>query len=159
VEREPELSFQGVYRVDPGASEVTLVVDEQEFEAPNGLCFSPDESLLYINDTQRALIRVYTVQSDGTLTEGRVFYENIAGGPPGQPDGMKCDEQGNIWVTGPGGVWVISPESRRLATIEVPEPVGNLAWGGPDWRTLYIAASTSLYRLPTRVASASLPYH
>jgi gluconolactonase len=159
VARDQELSFQGVYRLAPDASEVTLVVDEYEFEAPNGLCFSPDESRLYVNDTVRALIRVYDVRSDGALTDGRLFFENIAGGAPGAPDGMKCDERGNVWVTAPGGIWVISPAAQLLGTIDVPEVVGNLAWGGPGWRTLYITASSSVYRLPTRVASARLPYH
>jgi gluconolactonase len=77
----------------------------------------------------------------------------------GIPDGMKCDERGNIWVTGPGGVWVISPQGEHLGVVGVPENVGNISWGGSDWKTLYIPSSTSLYRVPTKVASAKLPYH
>jgi gluconolactonase len=77
----------------------------------------------------------------------------------GIPDGMKCDERGNIWVTGPGGVWVISSDAEHLGIVEVPENVGNLAWGGSDWKMLYMPSSTSLYRVPTKVASARLPYH
>ena len=87
-------------------------VGEDEFEMPNGLCFSPDESLMYINDTPRAHIKVYDVNADGTLANGRMFFEGIGTGviEEGIPDGMKCDERGNIWVTGPGGVWVITPD-------------------------------------------------
>ncbi len=161
IEREQELSFQGVYRVPAGGGEPELVVGEDEFEQPNGLCFSPDESLMYINDTPRALIRLYDVQADGTLSGGRPFLDGIGSGviEEGVPDGMKCDERGNIWVTGPGGVWVISPEGEHLGVIEVPENVGNIGWGGPGWRTLYMPSSTSLYRVQTKVASARLPYH
>jgi gluconolactonase len=161
LEREQDLSFQGVYRLAPGGGDPELVVAEDEYEQPNGLCFSPDESLMYINDTPRALIRVYDVQADGTLANGRPFFDGIGSGviEEGIPDGMKCDERGNIWVTGPGGVWVISPEAEHLGVIEVPENVGNIAWGGPDWKTLYMPSSTSLYRVPTKIASAPLPYH
>ncbi|MBV9917804.1 MAG: SMP-30/gluconolactonase/LRE family protein [Solirubrobacterales bacterium] len=161
LEREQDLSFQGVYRIAPGGGDPDLVVSEDEFEQPNGLCFSPDESLLYINDTPRALIRVYDVQGDGSLTNGRPFAANIGSGviEEGIPDGMKCDQQGNIWVTGPKGVWVFSPEGEHLGTVEVPENVGNIAWGGPDWKMLYMPSSTSLYRVATKVASARLPYH
>jgi gluconolactonase len=77
----------------------------------------------------------------------------------GIPDGMKLDDRGNIWVTGPRGLWVISPEGEHLGIVEVPENVGNIAWGGPDWKMLYIPSSTSVYRLPTKVASDHLPYH
>jgi gluconolactonase len=161
LERDQHLSFQGVYRIPPDGGDPELVVAEDEFEQPNGLCFSPDESLMYINDTPRALIRVYDVRADGTLTNGRLFFEGIGNGviEEGVPDGMKCDERGNVWVTGPGGVWVISPEGEHLGVIEVPENVGNLTWGGSDGKTLYMPSSTSLYRVSTKVASAPLPYH
>ena len=113
VERERELGFQGVYRLPSGGGDPQLLVDD--FEQPNGLCFSPDESLLYINDTPRAHIRVFDRRADGTIANGRMFFENIGSGviEEGIPDGMKCDERGNIYVTGPGGVWVIS--ARRGA--------------------------------------------
>jgi gluconolactonase len=161
LERDQDLSFQGVYRIAPGGGDPELVVGEDEFEQPNGLCFSPDESLLYINDTPRALIRVYDVNADGTLSGGRLFFEGIGSGviEEGIADGMKCDEGGNIWVTGPGGVWVISANAEQLGVVEVPENVGNIAWGGSDWKMLYMPSSTSLYRVPTKVASAHLPYH
>jgi gluconolactonase len=161
IEREQDLSFQGVYRIAPGGGDPELAVAEEEFEQPNGLCFSPDESLMYINDTPRALIRVYDVQADGTLSGGRPFFDGIGSGviEEGIPDGMKCDERGNIWVTGPGGVWVISPDGEHLGVVGVPENVGNIAWGESGWKMLYVPSSTSLYRVPTRVASARLPYH
>jgi gluconolactonase len=161
LEREQDLSFQGVYRIAAGGGEPELAVAEDEFEQPNGLCFSPDESLMYINDTPRSLIRVYDVEPDGTLSNGRLFFDGIGSGviEEGIPDGMKCDERGNIWVTGPGGVWVISADAEHLGVVEVPENVGNLGWGGSDWKELYMPSSTSLYRVRTKVASAKLPYH
>ena len=158
VEREQQLSFQGVYRIAPGGGDPELLVDD--FEQPNGLCFSPDESLLYINDTSRAHIRVFDVQPDGSIANGRMFFDNIGSGviEEGIPDGMKCDERGNVYVTGPGGVWVISPEGEHLGVIEVPENVGNLTWGGPDWSDMYMPSSTSLYRIRMRVSGNRLPY-
>jgi gluconolactonase len=158
VERERELGFQGVYRIPPGGGDLQLLVDD--FEQPNGLCFSPDESLLYINDTPRAHIRVFDRQDDGTIANGRMFFENIGSGviEEGIPDGMKCDEQGNIYVTGPGGIWVISPEAEQLGVIEVPENTGNLNWGGDDWKELYIPSTTSVYRIRMKVAGNRLSY-
>lgn len=158
VERNRELDFQGVYKIPPEGGEVELLVDD--FETPNGLCFSPDEKLLYINDSTRALIRVFDVKSDGSVTNGRIFIENIGHGTveEGFPDGMKCDELGNIYVSGPGGIWVINPLGKHLGIIRIPEVVGNLNWGEDDWKTLYIAATTSIYRIPMKVAGARLSY-
>ena len=124
IERERELGWQGVFRIPPGGGqdELDLAVAEDEFEMPNGLCFSPDEKLMYINDTPRAYIKVFDVNADGTLSNGRMFFEGIGTGviEEGIPDGMKVDELGNVWVTGPKGVWVISPDGEHLGTIEVP---------------------------------------
>ena len=158
LERERELSFQGVYRVPPGGGEVQLLVDD--FETPNGLCFSPDESLLYINDTTRAHIRVFDVKPDGSIGNDRIFFENIGRGvaEEGVPDGMKCDELGNIYVSGPGGIWVITPDAEHLGIIRIPEGMGNFNWGGSDWKTLYVAASTSVYRIHMQVAGNRLCY-
>jgi gluconolactonase len=160
VERERELGWQGVFRVGPDGGDPVLVVGQHEYEQPNGLCFSPDESLLYINDTPKAWIKVYDVGADNTLSNGRRFFEGIGSGviEEGIPDGMKCDEQGNIWVTGPGGVWVISPDGEHLGTILVPENVGNLTWGGSDWRTLFIPSTSSLYAVKTKVGPRREPY-
>jgi gluconolactonase len=158
IERERELGFQGVYRLAPDGGDPQLIVDD--FEQPNGLCFSPDESLLYINDTPRAHIRVFDRQPDGAIGNGRMFFDNIGSGviEEGIPDGMKVDERGNVYVTGPGGVWVISPDAELLGVIEVPENVGNLNWGGDDWSDLYMPSTTSLYRISMKVSGNRLSY-
>jgi gluconolactonase len=121
VEREQDLDFQGVYRIPSGGGDTELLGDD--FLQPNGLCFSPDESLLYVNDTDRAHIRVFDHGGDGKLSNGRVFADGIGTGDmaTGLVDGMKCDERGNVWVTGPGGVWVLSPEAQKLGVIRSPE--------------------------------------
>ncbi len=158
IEREQELDFQGAYRIPPEGGDVQLLVDD--IETLNGLCFSPDESLLYVNDSMQAQIFVFEVQPDGSIANDRIFFDNIGGGSieEGIPDGMKCDELGNVYVTGPGGVWVITPEGEHLGIIRVPEIVGNLNWGGPEWKTLYIAASTSIYRIEMKVAGNRCSY-
>ncbi len=158
--RKRRLGFQGVYRIPAGGGDLELVVDRDEFDMPNGLCFSPDESLLYINDTPRAHIKVWDMNPDGSLSNGRMFFQGIGSGviEEGIPDGMKCDERGNIWVTGPGGIWVISAEGEHLGVIDVPENTGNLSWGGDDWHTLFIPSSTSLYSLRTTVGPRHEPY-
>ena len=162
IERERELGWQGVFRIPPGGgpADVELVVEKDEFDMPNGVCFSPDESLMYINDTPRAHIKVYDVDQDGSLSNGRLFAEGIGSGviEEGIPDGMKCDEQGNIWVTGPGGIWIISVGGEHLGVIKVPENTGNLTWGGEDWRTVFIPSSTSLYTIRSKVGPRREPY-
>ncbi len=158
VERAVDLGFQGVYRIDP-SGELALMVDRYTFSQPNGLCFSPNERLLYVNDTDQTNIRVYDVGADGTLDAGRIFASGIwDGSRPGVPDGMKCDANGNIWVTAPGGVWVYNPAGTLIGTVEVPEQVANLHWGGEDWRTLFMCASTSLYAVTTRVGPRDEPF-
>ncbi len=132
IEREQDLDFQGVYRIAPGGGDPQLLVDD--FDQPNGLCFSTDESLLYINDTTRAHIRVFDVQSDGTIANSRVLADGIGSGSleiGDLVDGMKLDERGNVWVTGPGGVCVFDPDGNHIGTVEVPENVGNINWGRP----------------------------
>jgi gluconolactonase len=159
LEREQDLDFQGVYRIAPGGGDPQVVA--RDFAQPNGLCFSVDESQLYINDTDRAHIRVFDVAADGSLENGRVFAEGIgtASLEVGDlVDGMKLDERGNVWVTGPGGVCVFDPQGEHIGTVEVPEPVGNLNWGGPDWNWLFIPATTSVYRVQCKVAGNRLPY-
>ena len=98
----------------------------------------------------------YRVQPDGSVTDGKLFYDGTADTRPGAPDGMKVDEKGNLYCTGPGGIWVFSPEGKPLGTIVMPEKSANLAWGGPDRKTLYIAASTSVYRMRLMIAGAPL---
>ncbi len=148
-----ELDFNGVYRIDPGG-ELHLLVDD--FDRPNGLAFTPDERRLLIDDTVRGHIRVFDVAGDGSLSNGRVFAElKGAPGERGAPDGMKVDSEGNVYCTGPAGVWVFDPNGRFLGRIVTPEVPANLAWGDPDWRTLYITARTSLYRI--RLAVPGIP--
>ena len=162
VERPRELGFQGVYRLPPGAgpgSEPELVVDRHLFAMPNGLCFSPDESRLFVNDTEQALIRVFDVGGDGALRGGRVLASGIRERlRPGVPDGMKCDARGDVWVTAPGGVWVYDPEGRKMGEVAVPELVANLHWGGADWRTLFLCATTSLYAVEVEVGPRNEPF-
>ena len=159
-ERERELGWQGVFRIPPGGGDPQLVVGKNEFEMPNGLCFAPGESQLYINDTPRAHIKVFDVNADGSLANGRMWFAGVGSGKieEGIPDGMKCDERGNIWVTGPGGVWVISAAGEHLGTIEVPENVGNLTWGGDDWHPLFLPSTSSLYTIRTKVGPRREPY-
>jgi gluconolactonase len=158
IERDRELGFPGVYRIAPEDGRLELVCDD--FEMPNGLCLTADESQLLVNDTPRAHIRVFDVARDGSLSDGRIFCDSIGSGDvaEGVVDGMKLDERGNVYVSGPGGIWVLSSEGEHLGTIEVPEVVGNLNWGGPGWKTLYICASTSVYRIPMTVAGNRLGY-
>jgi gluconolactonase len=143
-ERPRELDLQGVYRIGPDPKSPELLVDD--FEAPNGLCFSLDEARLFVNDTARKHIRVFDVTPTGALRNGRVWAET-KGDKPGAPDGMKLDSAGNVYCCGPGGIHVFDPEARLLEVLEMPEYTANFAWGDDDYRSLFVTASTSLYRL------------
>jgi gluconolactonase len=159
VERPRQLGFQGVYRIPPGGGEPQLLVERSLFDQPNGLCFSPDESVLYVNDTAQANIRAFDVAADGSLGAPRMFATAIKSElEPGLPDGMKCDMFGNVWVTGPGGIWVYAPSGVLLGKVRIPEMAANLTWGGLDWRTLFVTATHSLYKLPTKVGPHAEPY-
>jgi gluconolactonase len=159
VERPRQLGFQGVYRVPSGGGAPQLLVERYLFDQPNGLCFSPDERRLYVNDTVQALIRVFDVAPDGSLSGARVFAGGIRSElEPGLPDGMKCDQLGNIWVTAPGGVWVYAANGDLLGKVRVPELVANLCWGGADFRTLFMTATHSVYAVTTKVGPHSEPY-
>jgi gluconolactonase len=159
VERPLELGFKGVYRVPPGDGGPQLLVDRQLFDQPNGLCFSPDEKLIYINDSARTLIRAFDVAADGSLSSERMFASGIRSSlEAGGPDGMKCDERGNVWVTAPGGVWVYAPSGELIGKLHSPERVANLAWGGADFRTLFLTATHSVYRVTTKVGPRREPY-
>jgi gluconolactonase len=144
VERAQELSFQGVYRVGADPRAPVLLVDD--FDRPNGLCFSLDESRLFVNDTARQHIRVFDVTPTGGLAHGRLWAET-KGDEPGAPDGMKLDSAGHVYCCGPGGIHVFDPDANLLEVIETPERAANFAWGDRDYRSLYITASTSLYRI------------
>src|SRR6266581_926091 len=148
VKREQELPFQGVYRAGTDPKRPTLLVDD--FNRPNGLCFSRDGRRLFVNDTARKHIRVFEVKADGSLDKGCVWAETTGEGA-GAPDGMKIDTAGNVYCCGPGGIHVFTPEAACLGVIRVPEHTANFAWGDDDYRSLYITASTSVYRIRVKV--------
>ncbi|MFZ0745365.1 MAG: SMP-30/gluconolactonase/LRE family protein [Terracidiphilus sp.] len=162
---EKQLKVNGVYRIPhaqqqkPGAApdraDLQLLVSD--LTRPNGIAFSPDEKYLYVNNSEPKKIWMrYRVLPDGSLTEGKLLYDATSDPRPGAPDGMKVDRLGNIYSAGPGGVWIFSPEGKPLATILLPERVANLTWAGDDRRTLYITASTSIYRLHLKIPGAPL---
>lgn len=158
VEGDGDLGFRGLYRIDPTDGEVHFI--DSDFDQPNGLCFSPDESLLYVDDSERGLVRVFDVHPDGSLSEPRLFFAGMLtdSRSDGIPDGMKCDQLGNIYSTGPHGIWIINPDGEQLGLIRVPEVAANLNWGGADWQSLFITATTSLYRIDMKVAGRVEPY-
>jgi gluconolactonase len=145
---------QPVLRISPDGKHLTLVTDEIVY--PNGLCFSPDETLLYVNCSREHLIRVYDVKPGGVVSgKGRLFYQ-YSGPERGVPDGMKCDSEGNVYCTGPGGIFVHDPSGKVLARIRTPghHPT-NFGWGDDDWRSLYITNIGSVVR--TRVNVPGIP--
>ena len=145
--QKQEIPFQGVYRLDKNGN-VRLLT--KELTQPNGLAFSPDGKHFYVDDSKQRNIRVYDFRADGSVSGGRIFGEEPGSKDDGVPDGMKVDEKGNIFVTGPKGIWVWDAQGHHLGTIEMPEPPANLAWGEKDYGTLYLTATTSVYRLSTR---------
>jgi gluconolactonase len=160
---EKELKVNGVYRIphaveqkagsEPARRELQLLV--ADLTRPNGIAFSPDEKYLYVDNSEPKKIWMrYRVQADGSLTDAKLFYDATSDPRPGAPDGMKVDEKGNVYSTGPGGVWIFTPEGKPLGTILVSERTANLAWAGPDRKTLYITASSSIYRVHLNIAGA-----
>ncbi len=147
-----ELPFNGVYRLAPNG-ELDLLVDD--FDRPNGLAFSPDERILYVNDTARGHIRAFDVAAEGQITNGRVLID-MTGEGQGRPDGMKVDIEGNIYCTGPGGFWIIDPAGKCLAQVLPPEMPANLAWGDADRKSLFLTAQTGLYRVRLGIAGTPL---
>ncbi len=141
-----ELKFNGVYRLTKAGKLELLVKD---MTRPNGLGFSPDEKKLYIanSDSARKIWMVFDVKADGTLANGRVFYDVTKEQAAGVPDGMKLDRRGNLYCTGPGGIWVFSPDGKHLGTIQPPETPANCNWGDADGKSLYMTARTGLYRI------------
>lgn len=143
VLREPELDFQGVFRLEPEpGGRLTLLADD--FQRPNGLCFSLDGKRLYDNDTMRRHIRAFDLGEGGAVSGGEEWAE-VTGELEGVPDGMKMDSAGSLFCTGPGGIHVFAPDAACLGVILVPEPPANFTWGGEDMRSLFIIARTSLY--------------
>lgn len=149
-----EIPFQGVYRLDDKGNVQLLTSDLTQ---PNGLAFSPDGKHFYIDDSEKRNIRVYDVASDGILGNGRIFGEEPGAKNDGVPDGIKVDKSGNLFVTGPKGIWVWDANGNHLGTIAMPEQPANLTWGDKDYRTLYITATTSVYRLELRT-QGYVPY-
>lgn len=152
IPRDQELPFQGVYRIDPQGA-LTLLVDD--FSKPNGLCFSEDERTLYINDTDHQHIRCFTVTEDGLLRDGHLWTE-LYGNEDGVADGMKIDTQGNLFCSGPGGIQVFDADARLIGRLLTPEVAANFTWGDEDLCSLYMAATTSLYRLRVNVPGKTL---
>ncbi len=148
VPRKPELPFSGVYRLEPDTGSLTLLVSD--FAKPNGLCFSADEQLLYVNDTERQHIRVFDVTEDGSIQNGRLFAR-LEGDAPGVADGMKVDSLGHVYSCGPGGIHVFEPNGRFLGLIPIPEFATNFVFGDDDLRSLYITATTTVYRLRLQI--------
>ena len=149
-----EIPFQGVYRLD-SKGEVRLLT--KELTQPNGLAFTPDGKKLYVDDSEQRNIRVYDFHPDGTVSNGRIFGSEAGPAKSGVPDGIKVDKNGNLYVTGPEGIWVWDTEGHHLGTIEMPEQPANLNWGDADYGTLYITATTSVYKLRTK-ARGFVPY-
>lgn len=152
-----ELAFNGVFRIRgaasqgpgsvPDAKKLDLLI--KDLSRPNGIGFSPDEKYLYIavSDSARKIWMRYEVKPDGSVANGKVFYDATSNAEDGLPDGLKVDQKGNVYSAGPGGVWVFSPEGKHLGTIKPGEKAANCNWGDTDGKTLYITASTSLYRV------------
>jgi gluconolactonase len=158
---EKQLQVNGVYRIPhalehkagapPARAELQLLISD--LPRPNGIAFSPDEKYLYVNNSEPKKIWIrYRAQPDGTLSDPKLLYDATADPRDGLPDGMKVDVNGNIYSAGPAGVWIFSPDGKPLGTIVMPERVSNVAWVGPDRKTLYITASTSVYRVRLKIA-------
>ncbi len=152
VERKQQLPFQAVFRLDPTGCELTPVATD--FDQPNGLCFSLDERQLYVNDSPRGHIRRFDVLPDGLVSGGEVWAE-VRGEGRGVPDGLKADAAGRVYCAGPGGIHIFTPDAVCLGVIRVPFQAANFCWGDADYRSLYICASSTLYRI--RVLAPGLP--
>ena len=150
-----ELKFNGVFRVANGKPQPVV----KDLSRPNGIAISPDQKTLYIgnSDEKHRIWMAYDIADNGTVSNGRVFADVTNEKDAGVPDGMKVDSQGNIWASGPAGIWVFSPAGKHLGTIKMPEIPANCNWGD-DWKSLYITARTSLYRIKLSVAGEKQLY-
>jgi gluconolactonase len=152
-----DLTFSGVYRVTPDLGTLSLLIDD--FIVPNGLAFSPDESVLYVNDSRRGHIRAFEVAPNGTLAKhsDRVFAD-LRGSEPGVPDGMKVDVEGNVYCGGTGGLWILDHNGKKLGRIVHGAPATtNLAFGGADWKTLYFTSRNHLGAVGVKIAGVPVP--
>jgi gluconolactonase len=147
-----ELPYSGVFRVSPDGKNIQLLT--KELTGPNGLAFSPDEKYFYLDnwDEKKKIIMRYEVNPDGTLSNGKVFFDMTSAEGEDALDGMKVDQKGNLYVSGPGGLWILSPEGKHLGTIVGPEHPHNFAWGDDDGKTLYLCAKTGLYRIRLNIS-------
>jgi len=160
-----KLTVNGVYRIPnalahkPGApaDNASLQLLISDLPRPNGIAFSPGEKYLYVNNSEPKKVWMrYTVNPDGSIKDPKLFYDATNDPRVGGPDGMKVDVEGNVYSAGPGGVWIFSPDGKPIATLLIPERVGNLTFGGADRKTLYIAASSSIYRVRLNIAGLPL---
>ena len=152
-----EIDFTGVHRVAPDGA-VSAVVSDTDMAFPNGLAFSPDEQILYVANTREPpKINAYDVRPDGSVANGRVFADMASDEPDGVPDGMKVDTEGRVYCTGPGGCWVFDHQGNHLGIIRLPEIPANCAWGGPDHRTMYFTARTSVYSMRMKTQGTRVP--
>lgn len=151
--QEPDLDFRGVYMI---TTDGVLHLLADDFDRPNGLAFAPDERTLYVNDSRRRHIRAFVVRDDGTLHNYRVCTD-MSSSDDGSPDGMKVDTEGNVFCTGPGGIWVMNPAGHVLGRIIGDEQPANVGWGEADWSTLFVTARTSLYRIRLNTTGVPVP--
>jgi len=152
---ERDFDFNSVHRIAPDGTVTAVITD---LETPNGLAFSPDEGILYVANTREAMyIAAYDVQADGSVANGRVFADMSSDETEGVPDGMKIDEEGRVYCTGPGGCWVFDASGSKLGTIRLPEIPSNCAWGGPDYKTMFFTARTSVYTLRMKTGGIRPP--
>ncbi len=147
------LDVQGVFRLSPDGQEVSLVVEDCVY--PNGLAFSPDELLLFVNDSRLGIIRMFDVRADGSVGPGRLFHK-LSGSESGVADGMKVDIEGNVYCTGPGGIHIIDPNGKLLGRLKIPGHSTNMAWGGDDWRFLFVTTFNSVYRTQMKIPGVAV---
>ena len=150
-----ELKFNGVFRMADGKLQPVV----KDISRPNGIAISPDQKTLYIGNSEEKnrIWMAYDIADDGTVSHGRLFADVTAEKDAGVPDGMKVDSKGNVWASGPGGIWVFSAAGKHLGTIKMPEIPANCNWGD-DWKSLYITARTSLYRIKLAIAGEKQLY-